>query len=540
MGFSILAVAALAASALAIEIPTAPTWPSGRCTDKSLTIPSWILSEYEVSDGITTFKVDSRSADPTGLYAIIECKGEGVCSGSSGSSGMTVNYSQGLDGPLISISHFWVCGDEGDKIIFTASGSTTITQCAGSNCVSPIPYLIQGTLSLPVPVTPTQPSPPPGYDAESCATVGDKQWTVTDVSYQNYTKGQCLQWYWEDRICLDDLENDATDFKARGVHVNINVTNNAIDHEVTCSFTPNYDNNYKIPYPLRCTGGEFNEITLDITLSGAVPNLDIKVEEVWYCLEDPSNNVNPTVISATGSTTLQLTCASSTGITGAEDDIITKCTNFVPYAIDGTQTDKQTLQEFALVTAYPVHGGCTFDSVVNPTWYFRGMRFTTTEFPANDPDSAMLSSFTTGLTGPGFADYWIYYFDTYNIISGTGLDTVYDCYGIGNGQPIHWKCNYGFNPFTRVMRLNKVWQCTDKDEAHPIYFEGSGNFDWSIYPYARCTNGDTYRECSYDGDLATLQPGIPYDIPKVTTSLTNAPQSRIETLRVNEKWAVAN
>lgn len=176
------------------------------------------------------------------------------------------------------------------RVVFTASGSTTITQCAGSDCVSPIPYLIHGTLSLPVPVTPTQPSPPPGYDAESCATVGDNQWTVTDISYQNYTKGQCLQWYWEDRICLDN--NAASDFVTRGVQLNLNVTNNAINHEVSCSFTPKYDE-FAPSYPFRCTGGEFNEITLDITLTGTVPNLDIKVEEVWYCLENPSTNVNP-------------------------------------------------------------------------------------------------------------------------------------------------------------------------------------------------------------------------------------------------------
>lgn len=43
----------------------------------------------------------------------------------------------------------------------------------------------------------------------------------------------------------------------------------------------------------------------------------------------------------------------------------------------------------------------------------------------------------------------------------------YDCYGQYNGQPIKWKCNYSFNPFTRVIRLDKVWQCSDKDEAHP-------------------------------------------------------------------------
>ena len=87
----------------------------------------------------------------------------------------------------------------------------------------------------------------------------------------------------------------------------------------------------------------------------------------------------------------------------------------------GTQTAKETLSEFALVTAYPAHGGCTFDSVINPTWYLRGLFFETNEFPADDPNSATLSRFSCGLTGPGFADYFFYEDDA---ISGTGIDTV--------------------------------------------------------------------------------------------------------------------
>jgi hypothetical protein len=182
------------------------------------------------------------------------------------------------------------------RVIFAATGNTTITQCAGSDCVSPITYLVPGTLSLPVPVTPTQPPPSPGYDAESCGSVGDNQWTVTEVSYRNYTKGQCLQWYGVDWICLDPPVTTGLDFIARGIHLDLKVTNNAIEHEVSCSFKPDYNNKIFVPiYPFRCTGGEFNEITLDITLTGELPDLDIKVEEVWYCLENPSTNVNPWV-----------------------------------------------------------------------------------------------------------------------------------------------------------------------------------------------------------------------------------------------------
>lgn len=78
------------------------------------------------------------------------------------------------------------------------------------------------------------------------------------------------------------------------MYLNLTVTNNAIDQTVSCGFVPTYQD-YLPPSPLRCTGGDFNEITLDITFSGAAPNFDLKVEQLWYCLENPSTNVSPWV-----------------------------------------------------------------------------------------------------------------------------------------------------------------------------------------------------------------------------------------------------
>lgn len=95
----------------------------------------------------------------------------------------------------------------------------------------------------------------------------------------------------EDLVCIDPPTND---FISRGQHLNLTVTNNAISHKVSCGFKPSY-NNYNLPSPLRCTGGNFNEITLDVTLTGAAPNFALKVEELWYCLENPLTNVNPYV-----------------------------------------------------------------------------------------------------------------------------------------------------------------------------------------------------------------------------------------------------
>jgi hypothetical protein len=134
------------------------------------------------------------------------------------------------------------------------------------------------------------------------------------------------------------------------------------------------------------------------------------------------SHIRRSVIVASGSTPIPLTCESRPGITGTPDDIITTCTDAASgYSIMGSQDAKESLPPYSLITAYPVHGGCTFDSVINPTWYYRGMFFETNSFPANDPNSATLSRFTAGLTGPGFQDFFFY---ENKAISGSGVYTV--------------------------------------------------------------------------------------------------------------------
>jgi hypothetical protein len=238
-----------------------------------------------------------------------------------------------------------------------------------------------------------------------------------------YTKSQCKQWYQPEVICIDSDSVDGS-FIRKGQHLKLNITNNAISHEITCNFLPTYEVP-DLPSPLRCTGGKFNEITLDLTwsLSSNTNSSHVKVEELWYCLENPSTNVHPSLIVASGSTDLSMTCNLSYGITGTSDDIITVCTTTkLSHALDGVQINKVDLPAYSLETAEPVHGGCTFDSIINPTFYYRTMYFETTPFPPNDTKSATLKRFDAGLTGPGFKDFFFY---QNKAISGSGIDTVY-------------------------------------------------------------------------------------------------------------------
>lgn len=97
-------------------------------------------------------------------------------------------------------------------------------------------------------------------------------------------------WYIPDVICLDN--NDGT-FKSKGEYLSLKIKNNAISHDVTCAFAPSVNGETSLPTTLRCVGGKFNEITLDASWSGTAPNFNLKIEELWYCLEQPAINTKP-------------------------------------------------------------------------------------------------------------------------------------------------------------------------------------------------------------------------------------------------------
>ena len=60
-------------------------------------------------------------------------------------------------------------------------------------------------------------------------------------------------------------------------------------------------------------------------------------------------------------------------------------------------------------------------------------------------------------------------------------------------------------------------------------------------PYSQCSAPNKNIYCFWYDDLANLQPGVPYNIPKVTVGLVNgkAPQ-RESTIRENGTWSLLN
>lgn len=353
---------------------------------------------------------------------------------------------------------------------FNATGSASITSGPA------IPYLAPGRLSSPVPLTPTQPSPPAGYTAPTCAEVGPGAWSLTSLSVANYTAGQCRQWYRRDVLCLDPAATHGGEgFVRKGVYVNLTVTNHALGQAFACdNVMVSTDPAAPLPTaPTRCVGnGTFGEITLDVRLAGTLPQVTVQVEQLWYCLVDPQSNVEPIVIDATGlaAAAAPLVCTATAGITGAADDIITTCLDPAAgfLSIDGTVLVQTALPAFSLGTAAATTGGCTAASVLGPAW-----TISNPQWQVGQADGRLVQ-FSAQLGNPAFA--WPSY-------AGAALDggaagdpdTWYACaYGVAADEAAAaGPCRLRFDPATRTLGLVQTWPCRDKDAAHPLYFTGS-------------------------------------------------------------------
>ncbi|KAG9247463.1 hypothetical protein BJ878DRAFT_539248 [Calycina marina] len=142
--------------------------------NKSLTIPSWILSKYKVSGENSALRVENSVKYPTESTGIIICTSDGKYQ-ITGNSKLRGTIAQGASGPTISLSESWACKDSGDTESLFASGSLNLTECAGTDFSSPIPCLIYGTLTQQFLLTPAQPSPPTVNLAPTCPDIGNNQ-----------------------------------------------------------------------------------------------------------------------------------------------------------------------------------------------------------------------------------------------------------------------------------------------------------------------------------------------------------------------------
>ncbi|KAH6847021.1 hypothetical protein B0I37DRAFT_430236 [Chaetomium sp. MPI-CAGE-AT-0009] len=494
----------LAHLAFTIDIPATPMWPSGQCTDKSLTIPSWIISDYKSSSGATTFSVANRASDTAGS---VSCASS-ACT-VSGSAKLSASLLSDSAGPLVTLEEGWNCSDLGQALYFHATGRASISslQCSGDDCSSPISYLAYGSLSSPAPLTPAQPSPPKGYNASTCADVDRTGlWTVTHLSFQNYTQYQCDSYIGP--YCQDLNAHE------KGLYLSLSLRNHAIDWDVTCDLLlPEDPTSPLAATPVSCAAGGFNGISVDVTWEGVAPDFQLQIDSVHYCLENPDINVKPSVIVATGSISVPMTCSSRPGTSGQADDVVTICTDASSSrTIDGKLSKKESEPAFSLVTATPASGGCTVNSLVNPTWRVGYGWFMTR-------NNMSLSEVAINLENPAFGLTFVGPRGLNNLPGANDPSTVYDCQWGNSGNWLPWNCTFALNWETYMLTLNQVWECSDKDSAHPLYFTGDGTIDLAKNPNYRCTNDQPDQ--SYCQWRQTTLSGTAYPIPKVAVGLKN-------------------
>lgn len=262
-----------------------------------------------------------------------------------------------------------------------------------------------------------QPSPPPGYSLPTCADVSKSPalFTVTDISFKNVTRTQCKTWYGT-IFCLDP--RPPTEVVYAGLYLNLTVRNEAIQHTLSCDLTMPNATAPDVVTPVRCTGGNFNEIALDISMAGTQPQITIAVDQMWYCLENPNQNTKPTAILATGAAPITLSCTSKPGIFGTPDDVITTCSQQSggPLSIKGKLKEKKEQPAYSLVTGPPTSGGCLVTSLVKPEWKITNPSFSTNF--AKSTTNQSLWELGVKLGTPRF-EHWFYVFAGENKYPGT-------------------------------------------------------------------------------------------------------------------------
>jgi hypothetical protein len=101
-----LSLGAVIGLAQAITIPQVPSWPSGQCTDKSLSIPSWVIRDYKSTGaGSASFTVENRASDTS---ASVDCSSS-TCTVSGAE--LTAALSSEGAATVVELKETWTCDD---------------------------------------------------------------------------------------------------------------------------------------------------------------------------------------------------------------------------------------------------------------------------------------------------------------------------------------------------------------------------------------------------------------------------------------------
>ncbi|SPQ24495.1 aa93e5ef-7a4e-49e2-962f-1a14114f2d88 [Thermothielavioides terrestris] len=462
-------------------IPSPPVWPANACTDKSLSIPSWVISNLTVTGSDVSFRLLNRASNYEGAVACTQ----GTCT-AAGSAAIHVTAHAGESNVQVDIDDTWSCSDKRDPITVHATGSSTIALTAGGTPVF-AETLIRGSIKSPVSLTPAYPDPPTGYDLASCsAKTESPSWTITQAVLRNvsfYIDPQTHEWVLPGLYFGATITNDLIGFEASGS------TQLAQDPRTNPG-----------PVTFNCSAdtGIYNRISTTVTWNQQEEVLSLS--QVWYCIENPATNQVPSAVAASGTAEVPLSCATP-------DPTLpeVRCTN-ERTKVPGSVTERaEGLPVFSLTDPPPTVGGCTVDSLTNASWTLDTFRF----FADNTTEPWEIDTF-----------YMYFYLNNADIGLWTATDQlaypmtntssnnhtwiqayVVENFDVQSQYKVFFIYDYGDN--SRID-VRQAWECTDKDPAHPLLFNATGTTHLTQPPCIPWTDHSVF--CKDDSLVATFPP----------------------------------
>lgn len=107
----VTAVVGILAATSSAETPLTSLWPADACTDKSFTIPSWVIRDLNITgDGSAHFTMINRVTDLSSVQTCSTDEGSCTATGDGGDATVTAQITNGT--LQVYIEDSWSCNDK--------------------------------------------------------------------------------------------------------------------------------------------------------------------------------------------------------------------------------------------------------------------------------------------------------------------------------------------------------------------------------------------------------------------------------------------
>ncbi|KAK0636736.1 hypothetical protein B0T17DRAFT_504156 [Bombardia bombarda] len=479
-------------------------WSSTACTDKSVTIPSWIVANFSLRAAITPTDngngnavafliLTNRATDLSWYVSCSLVQGQGSCKTTKTSGGdLSVAVSVNVVNKTAQVfaNETWTCNDKLnlDKkpavIEFKAHGSTSfgLISDPSSGRVpawkgNPELSLIKGSLTSPVQLEVSYyigPGQMTASNSPTCAT-SPPLWRFEEIDYWNNT-----------------VSRSGFFGPTRGTGLNLKIVNTRADNSAKCDAYLNLDP-FEPPSPTTLQVAEDPHLswqpprgpgTLATDLFFDPYDYTMRMNQTWYC-RDPIT-VEVTAVTATSASLRPVMNCTTVNYGPApwygpgqtpSDDLRTHCTGS-SVVVDGSISTVERLPAFSIEDPRPEYGGCLVDSLTVPSWSIQEISLSLNESNVKEKTATIyLGILTVGRNYIGRIT------ETFNL---TDPPSWGSCMGSQFQNP--WgllpSCQFQYDMELNRLTIHEQWICDDKGNGRNIQFNGTGTV---TLPPRHCT-----------------------------------------------------